>query len=197
MSYCCLVHERRKIFNSCIERVNVESSWSPKLAQGVYQAFFSLIKYLTKQLRKKDFLCVFSGTQLRDRSLSGWGRHDCKWLHSGWSTRQLSTFCHQSLSREKQEVWLDHKNLKVHLSDLLPSAGLHFQQVPQPPQTMSPAGLQVFKHKSLWGTVYIQSTTGWSWEDLVWWFFLVASSRRKIDDDEPVVADTCAVVHGI
>lgn len=71
--------------------------------------FFSLIKYLTKQLRKKDFLCVFSGTQLRDRSLSGWGRHDCKWLHSGWSTRQLSTFCHQSLSGEKQEVWSDHK----------------------------------------------------------------------------------------
>lgn len=93
MSYCHLVHERRKIFNSCMKRVDGGVCLDPWVGMRCILHIFSY-HYDKTPNKTTEGRFFFSGTQLRDCCLS-W------WLHGAWSIRQLFTFCHQGGRNKK------------------------------------------------------------------------------------------------
>lgn len=68
----------------------------------------------------------------------------------------LAIWSHDITSQE-QEIELRHKSPKLIQSDLLPpvSESLYHQKLPRPFQTEPPAGDQLFRYMSLWGTFHI------------------------------------------
>lgn len=58
-----------------------------------------------------------------------------------------------------KDIGSGHQTSRAVPSDLLLPTRLHLLKMPQPSQTAPPAGDQVVKHMSLWGTFQTQTTT--------------------------------------